>query len=171
MKLKSHLKLFFRQNYGNEYAAKVLYGTILLFVALLGLNASGISSGYLASTEVFIALVAIIIAEDYAELIGFTIKNKRVLNKRERHEIFEDTFAITTFCLPPVIILLFSESGLYDLNTAFIISYIYCVSILFVFSYYANILSNYSRLRSFVTAAAIACTGLMIVILKYSFGK
>lgn len=48
---------------------------ILLFVALFGISTSGISSGYLASMELFIALLAIIIAEDYAEFIGFTIKN------------------------------------------------------------------------------------------------
>lgn len=75
MKLKPRLKLFFRNNYGNEYVAKVLYGMILLFVALFGISTSGISSGYLASMELFIALLAIIIAEDYAEFIGFTIKN------------------------------------------------------------------------------------------------
>ena len=169
--MKSRINNFLRHYFGDEHAAKVLYGVILLFVALFGLDANRLDSGYLAATETFIAILAIIIAEDYAELIGFTIKNKRTLSRQERNEIFEDTFAIATFCLPPVFILLLSESGLYKLDTAFNYTFIYCILVIFVFSYWASKLSNLSRLRSIVTASIIASIGLALVYLKSTFGK
>lgn len=169
--MKSQIRTYLRHYFGDEHAAKVLYGVILLFVALFGLDASNLDSGYLAATEAFIAIVAIIIAEDYAELIGFTIKNKRTLSRQERNEIFADTFAIATFCLPSVLILLLSESGLYMLGTAFNYTFIYCILVIFVFSYWASKLSNLNRLHSVVTASIVASIGLALVYLKSSFGK
>ena len=159
------------QHYGNQHAAKVLYGTILLFVTLVGLDASGVSTGHIAALDVTIAALAIIIAEDYAELIGFTIKNKRALNKQERRDIFDDTVAVATFCLVPIVILLVSESGLYSVATAFNYTFLYCVSVLFVFSYWAARLSGYRKLRALITALITASIGLTIIYIKYSFGK
>ncbi|QQS18181.1 hypothetical protein IPL68_06130 [Candidatus Saccharibacteria bacterium] len=169
--MKSRVMTFMNQHYGNQHAAKVLYGTILLFVTLVGLDASGISTGYWAALNAFIAVLAIIVAEDYAELIGFTIKNKRALNKQERREIFDDTVAVATFCLVPIVILLVSETSLYSVATAFNYTFLYCVSVLFVFSYWAARLSGYQKLRSLITATITASIGLAIIYIKSNFGK
>ncbi len=153
--------------YGSNHAAKVLYGVILMFGVLIGLSASGTESAAAASLEALIAAVTIIVAEDYAEIIGFTIKNKRALSKSERREIFEDTFAIASFILIPCFILLASKFGLYDLRLAFNISFGYCLIVLYVFSYWAARLSSFSRYKSVFIATITALIGLAIICIKY----
>ena len=169
--MKQHVKDFVNLHYGNQHAAKVIYGTLLLFVALIGIGSSGVSSGYLAALESLIAALAIIIAEDYAELIGFTIKNKRKLNAKERRGIFEDTVAVATFCLVPILVLLGSESGFYSLDAAFSATYALCVLVLLIFSYWASRLSRYNRPKSFLIAVITASIGIAIILAKFFFTK
>ena len=167
--MKAQKNNFINRYYGNNHAAKVIYGIVLTFVVLIGLSASRPSSPQSAAVDALIGALTIVIAEDYAEIIGFTIKNKRALTKQERREIFDDTFAIATFCLIPAIVLLISASGLYGITTAFNISFAYCLFVLFVFSYWAGRLSNYSKQKSAFIAVINALIGLIIILVKYIF--
>lgn len=167
MKLPTNSSL--KKYYGNNHAAKVIYGIILMFGALVGLAASGPSSELATALKAFIAALTIIVAEDYAEIIGFTIKHKRALSKQERSDIFADTFAIATFTLTPSVILLASATGLYTLTTAFNLAFGYCLLVLFMFSYWAGRLSNYSKQKALLIAILTAGLGMIIILMKYEF--
>ena len=140
-----------------------------MFVTLIGLSSSGINSAEAIAFDLFMGALTIIIAEDYAEFIGFTIKNKRPLSKSERMEIFEDTFAVSTFILVPSIIIILSKFELYSLTAAYDLSYGYCLFVLFLFSFWAGRLSNFTNRKSFVVATINALAGLSIILLKYIF--
>ena len=92
----------------DRYAPKVIYGTVLMFAVLMGIQSSKPTSAGLAAVEALIAAITIIIAEDYAELIGFTIKNKGPLSVLQKRAIFNDTLTLATFSFTPSLILLAS---------------------------------------------------------------
>lgn len=161
---------FLTRYYGNNRAAKVIYGTILIFVVLIGLSHSTVTSSITLAITTFVAALSIVFAEVYAEIIGFTVRNKGPLTKEERTEVYEDSFAIASVSFWPSLILLVSGTGLYSTSTALSIGYVFCIIILVSFSYWAARLSNFSIYKSFVIAVITAIIGLCIITLKYQFG-
>lgn len=156
--------------YGNNRAAKVIYGTILIFVFLIGLGHSNITSSVELAIKTFIAALTIVFAEIYSEIIGFTIKNKGPLSRDERKEVYEDSFAIASTSFWPSIILLFSATGIYSVTTALYVGYLFCLVTLVAFSYWAARLGKSSKLKSFMFAFVTAGIGIIIISLKYAFG-
>ena len=161
---------YLHKYYGNNRAAKVIYGTILIFVVLIGLSHSTITSSITLAVTTFVAALTIVFAEIYSEIIGFTVKNKGPLTKSERTEVYEDSFAIASISFWPSIILLISGTGLYSVSTALSIGYLFCIITLVSFSYWAARLSSFSIQKSFFIAVVTAAIGLCIIALKYEFG-
>ena len=156
--------------YGNDRASKVVYGSVLIFAFLAGQSHSGHDSALPLVFGTFLAAVAIVLAEVYSEILGRTIRNKRKLKKLERQEVEQDSLAIISVSFWPSLIFLLSYFGLFSVHTAFNISYGLLLTVLFVFSYWASILSGRNRSISLFRAAIATCVGLVVILAKYGLG-
>ena len=156
--------------YGNDRAAKVVYGAVLIFAFIVGQGHSGHNTALSLATGTFFAAIAIVLAEIYAEILGKTIRQKRKLTKHERKEIEQDSLAIISISMWPTVIFLLSWLGLYSMHTAFNISYTLLLLVLFIFSYWASVLSGRSRRSSLLRGIIASCIGLIVVFAKYALG-
>ena len=156
--------------YGNDRATKAIYGVILIFAFLVGQSHTHVNNASSLAFSTFFAAVAIVLAEIYAEILGKTIRNKRMLSKIERNEIEKDSFAIMSVSLWPSLFFGLSYFRLFSLQAAFNISYVLLLSLLFLFSFWASRLSKFNKTKSFVIALMTSSMGLLVVALKYWFG-
>ena len=163
-------KNIFERYYNSDRATKTIYGAILIFAFLIGQYHNTNNSALPVVFGTFFAAVAIVLAEIYSEILGKTIKHKRKLSKNDRHELVNDSLAIISISFWPSGIFMLSYLGLYDTNTAFIISYALLISVLFISSYLANRLSNFSKYKSLLTAILVSFLGVIVVVVKYSLG-
>lgn len=156
--------------YGKDRAAKAIYGSILIFVFIAGVHFVSGESALGTALSIVVASITIVFAEVYAEFIGMTIKQRGVLSHKQALEIWEDTLAIASVSLVPACFFVLSNFKIFSISAAFFLSYMYCLSILFVFSYWASRLSGYGKGRSFVAASITLLIGLTIIWLKFMFG-
>lgn len=152
--------------YGNDRAAKVIYGSILLFVVILGINYSEDTSAFSLAIMVFISALAIVLAEIYSEILGQRIKQRGKLSRTERSKIIYDTLSIISVSLWPSGIFLLSALGLYALDVAYWLAYGYLLITLFGFSYLAYRLSKMSPTKAIIISIATVGIGLLIIWLK-----
>lgn len=160
-------KNIFQKYYGNDRASKVVYGTILIYAYLISQHYTNHFTPVSLMFGTIFASVAIVIAEIYAEIIGKTIKQKKPLTKQQRSEIEQDSFAIISVSLWPSFIFLLSYLGIYNTQVAFNISYIFLITTLVVFSYWASRLSGFSAKRSILTSLIVSAIGVSVVFIKY----
>lgn len=156
--------------YGNDRAAKAIYGAILIFVFIAGIHLVNGESALAVAASIFVASLTIVFAEVYSEFIGMTIKNKKPLSKKQAREIWDDTFAIASVGLVPTLLFIVSNFNIISIAAAFLLSYIYCVALLFGFSYWASRLSGFSKKRSLIASFITLAIGLAIIFAKYAFG-
>ncbi len=156
--------------YDNDRAAKVIYGAVLIFAFIVGQGHNGQNTSFSVAAGTFFAAIAIVLAEVYAEVLGKTIRHKRKLTKQERKEIEQDSLAIISVSIWPTVIFLLSGFGLYNLHSAFNISYVLLLFILFIFSYWASMLSGRSRSTSLLRGVVASLVGLLVVFAKYALG-
>lgn len=153
--------------YGNDRASKVVYGTILIYAYIISQHYSNHLTAINLISGTFFAAAAIVVAEIYAEIIGKTIKQKKPLTKLQRIEIEKDSFAIISVSLLPCLIFLGSYLGLFGIQVAFNLCYVFLISNLVLFSYWASRLSGYYVKRSLLLAIFVSAIGVLVVFLKY----
>lgn len=156
--------------YGNNRAAKAIYGAILIFVFIATVRHAGETGSLNLALSTFIAAISIVFAEIYAEIIGERIKHKGKVNGTERQVIINDAFAIAGVSIWPSLIFLLSATNAYSIDTAYNLALGYCLLVLAFFSYWANRMSGLSRLSSFVFSAVAVAVGFGIIWLKYVLG-
>ena len=156
--------------YGNDRAAKVVYGAILIFAYLITQNHSNDDTALSLVSGTFFAAVAIVLAEIYAEILGKTIRQKKRLSKHQRLEVVQDSLAIISVSFWPSFLFLLSHLGLFSVQIAFNLSYAFLLKILFIFSYWASRLSEHSKLAAMATACIVSAVGLFVVFAKYALG-
>lgn len=162
--MQKHLQKY----YDSDRATKAIYGAILIFAFLIGQEHTRHDSALPLIFSTLFAAIAIVLAEIYSELLGKTIKHKKALTKADRRELERDSLAIISVSLWPSFFFFLSFLGLYSIQSAFILSYILLISTIFAFSYWANRLSKYTKLKSFAIALAISALGLSVILIKYA---
>ncbi len=156
--------------FGNTRAAKAIYGIILSFVLLYGLDHLGTEDGGSIAIKLLLGAVSITVAEIYAETVGERISKKSKLHKSEKKQIAEDAMAIVSVSIIPVIFFLFSAINIISVNTAYALGYSYYLLALFAFNYYAGVLSKASKRNAFLFALASTAVGVLAISIKYAFG-
>jgi hypothetical protein len=160
-----------KHNYfGNTRAAKAIYGIILSFVLLYGLDHIGINDGTSIAVKLLLGALSITIAEIYSETVGERIAKQKKLDRKERKQIVQDAFAIVSVTLIPVFFFMLAGLGLFSVETAFRLGYAYYLLALFIFNYYAGVLSRASRRNAFLFALISTYIGVLAITLKYAFG-
>jgi hypothetical protein len=160
----------FQKYYGTDRAAKAIYGVVLIFAFLIGQGHDSDKSSLSLVFSTFFAGVAIVLAEIYSEILGKTIRQKNRLSKNQRKEIERDSLAIISVSFWPSLVFACSAIGLFSTQVAFNVSYGLCLAALFLFSFWAARLSNFSTFTAVGRAALIVALGLVVVIAKYELG-
>lgn len=156
--------------YGTDRAAKAIYGVVLIFAYLIGQGHSSEQTSLSLAFGTFFAGVAIVLAEIYAEILGKTIRQKNKLTKNQRKEIEQDSLAIVSVSFWPSLVFALSSLGLYSIQSAFNISYLLCLAALFLFSFWASRLSNFTVFTAAVRATIVVALGVLVVVAKYELG-
>lgn len=154
---------------GGERASKAIYGIILISVTLIGLKAHDTDPMAIA-VKIFVAAMAIVVAEVYSEILGESIRHQKALNSEERRTIVYNAMAIATVSLYPIIVFLLSKLGLYSVDTAFTIALVLNMLGLAAFGYYAIKSSGATKHQALVKGSILAGIGLIIVIAKFTVG-
>jgi len=155
---------------GNTRAAKAIYGIILSFVLLYGIDHLGITNPISISIKLLLGALSITFAEIYAETIGERIAKKRKLDNKEKRQIIDDAMAIVSVSAMPVIFFLVAAIEIISLDTAYILAYCYFLCGLFIFNYYAGLNSRASRRNALLFAIAATAVGVLAIAVKYAFG-
>lgn len=148
---------------------KAVYGIVLITAALISFQLHEHDPAAIA-LKIFLAAIVIVAAEVYAEFLGEKIRLKRSLSKQERREIVDDTMVISSVSLYPVVVFLLSATHLYDVEVAFMLSYLLSLIGLGAFGYLASRSAGMTREQSIVRASIAVAIGLAVIMLKYSFG-
>lgn len=160
----------FQKYYGTDRAAKAIYGVVLIFAFLIGQSHNGGQTSLSLVFGTFFAGVAIVLAEIYAEILGKTIRQKNRLTKSQRKEIEHDSLAIISVSFWPSLVFACSAIGLFSTQVAFNITYVLCLAALFLFSFWAARLSNFTIVTALGRAAIIVALGVVVVVAKYELG-
>ena len=151
-------------------ASKAIYGIILMFVLLAGLDHITDESSLGIAIKLILGALSITFAEIYSEIIGERIAKKSKLSLLEKRAIYNDAFAIISVSIIPCLVFLLATTTFIETELAFTISYIYFLSMLFMFNYYAAITSSVPRFKSFLYALATLMIGCLVILIKYIFG-
>jgi hypothetical protein len=156
--------------FGNTRAAKAIYGIILTFVLLYGLDHLGMQDAASIAIKLLLGAVSITVAEIYAETVGERISKKRKLHRSEKKQITEDAMAIISVTMLPVVFFLMAAIDIISVNAAYALGYSYYLLALFAFNYYAGVLSKASKRNAFLFALVSTVIGVLAISIKYAFG-
>ncbi len=155
---------------GNTRAAKAIYGIILMFVLLYGLDSFDHQSSFDIAVKLFLGAVSITMAEVYSEIVGEKISTQSKIPHTKRMEILNDGFAIVSVSITPILLFLLASINILSLDIAFWLSYAYFLSVLFIFNYYAGVASHASKSMALVYAFSASAVGIVVIAIKLAFG-
>ena len=153
--------------FGKKQATHGIYAEIIVLAVILALQGKHDESDIVSS--VLGALVAVILAEAYADYIGTMIGTGRRPTWLELRGQLSLTFASMLAVLPPVLLLMLGTSGVIGLDTGFTCAKIAGVAVIGSYAYVANRRAGFSRLRSVVAAAFLLALAAGLVLLKHYF--
>lgn len=162
-------KTFNISYHNNMRASKAIYGIILMFTLLAGLDHLAGDSSLGVGVKLLLGALSITFAEIYSEVIGERIAKKSKLSPVEKRSIYSDAFAIISVSIIPSIAFFVAATNIISTSIAFTISYAYFLLMLFLFNYYAAIISNNSQLKSVLYATATLIVGCFVILVKYLF--
>jgi len=148
-----------------RYAARSIYGSILVLALLLALENHPPTplraAGMIAGT-----VLAVLAAEAYAENLGDELTLGRRLTREERLAQFRELAAMTVSAEAPVAILLLAAVGVLDEETAFRLARWSTLVLLLIGGYLARRLAGTSRLSAAWSGLMVFGVGVVISVLK-----
>lgn len=154
-----------RRRIEGQYAARSIYGSILVLALLLALEnhpppplqAAGVVAG---------TVLAVLAAEAYAENLGAELALGRRGTREERRARFRELAAMTVAAEAPVAVLLLAAIGVLDQETAFRLARWSTLSLLLLGGYLARRLAGTSRLSAAWAGLLTFGVGVLISVLK-----
>jgi len=154
-----------RRRVEGQYAARSIYGSIVVLALLLALEnhpppplqAAGVVAG---------TVLAVLAAEAYAEILGAELSLGRRETREERRARFHELAAMTVSAEAPVAILLLAAAGILDEETAFRLARWSTLALLLVGGYLARRLAGTSRWSAAWSGLLVFGVGILISVLK-----
>ena len=154
-----------RRQVEGHYAARSIYGSIVVLALLLGmenhppspLRAAGLVAG---------TVLAVLAAEAYAENLGAEIDLGRPQTPEERSARFRGLAAMTVSAEAPIAFLLLAAAGVMDEETALRLARWSTLALLLAAGYLARRLAGRSRLSSTGSGLLVFGVGVMLSVLK-----
>ncbi len=157
------------KSWNGHHVAKVIYGTIIILVVILAMEDHPPSTIGTVVTVLF-AGFGVALAELYSDMIGTRIEKKRHLTWGERNHIIKNVSSVMVGAFFPVPFFILAWLGFLELKFAITLAKWTLVGVLLFYGYVASKLSGYSNIWSIVSATAVCTTGIIVVLIKASFG-
>ncbi len=155
----------FRREFTGRYAARSVYGTIVVLALLLAVQPH--SPGPLPAAALVVGtLLAILGAEAYSEILGAEVELRRRLDRDERVERYRELGLMFAAAVWPVAFLLLAAVGVLEEDTAFGLGIWLSVAMLFAYGFLARRLSHGSVFSAVVSAAVLGLIGLLLAAFK-----
>lgn len=154
-----------RRRVEGQYAARSIYGSILVLALLLALEdhpptplrAAGVVAG---------TVLAVLAAEAYAENLGAELALGRRETREERRARLRELAVMTVSAEAPVAILLLAAAGVLEQETAFRLARWSTLALLLIGGYLARRLAGTSRLAAAWSGLLVFGVGVLISVLK-----
>ncbi len=147
-------------------SAKLLYGTIILMTVLGSLNHDTLPRNLAVIVTVVLSLLAVAIADTYAYTIFEDMKNRRVTPWRGKWKVFRERSWVMGSTLVPLSFFALASLGIIGQHTAFRLTEMVLLFVLFLFGFVTRRLSGGSIFQAFLIAVISALLGLMVVEIK-----
>ena len=154
-----------RRRVQGQYAARSIYGSILVLALLLALE-NHPPPPLQAALLVAGTVLAVLAAEAYAENLGAELSLGRRQTPEERRARFRALGAMTVSAEAPVAILLLAAAGVLDEETAFRLARWSTLALLLVGGYLARRLAGTRRLSAAWSGLLVFAVGVLISVLK-----
>jgi hypothetical protein len=154
-----------RRQVKGHYAARSIYGSIVVLALLLALDSHPPSplraAGLVAGT-----VLAVLAAEAYAENLGAELDLGRRLTREERVQRFHELGAMTVSAEAPVAILLLAAVGVLDEETAFRLARWSTLALLLAGGYLARRVAGGTRLSAAWSGLLVFGLGVLVSVFK-----
>lgn len=154
------------QHTEGHYAARSVYGSVLVLALLLALQKHP-PSPYNAALLVAGTLIAVLAAEVYADLLGLEIDLGRPATPEERRAKFRELGVMTVAAEGPVAVFLLAGLDVIDDDLAFRLAVWLTIGVLFLAGFLARWLAGWSLLSSLVSACVTGGIGVALAVFKH----
>ncbi|MGH8939008.1 MAG: hypothetical protein ACRDV2_06625, partial [Actinomycetes bacterium] len=163
--LRPHL-LGGRRHSDGHYAARSVYGAIVVLAMLLALEEH--PPGPLQAALVVAGTVlAVLVAEAYAELLGLEVGLGRPASRAERRAKLRDLGVMTIAAEGPVLVFVLAGLGLIDEDRAFRLAVWITIGMLFLEGFLARRMAGRSLPESLRSACAVGGIGIALAVFKH----
>ena len=149
-----------------HYAARTVYGAILVLALLLALQDHPPSPIH-AAVLVAGTVVAGLAAEAYADLLGREVDLGRGMTPAERSEKLRELAVVTGAAEGPVLVLVLAGLGLIDEKLAYRLAVGITIGLLFLAGFLARRLAGRSLLASLQSSLAVGGLGIALAVFKH----
>jgi hypothetical protein len=154
------------QHSEGHYAARSVYGSILVLALLLALQKHP-PSPYNAALLVAGTLFAVLAAETYADLLGLEIDQGRPPTPEERRDKFRELGVMTVAAEGPVVVFVLAGLDVIDDDLAFRLAVWVTIGVLFLTGFLARWFAGRSLLSSLASGCVIGGIGVALAVLKH----
>ena len=153
--------------FGSKQATHGIYAEIIVLAVILALEGKR-SDADIVST-VLGALIAVLLAEAYADYLGTMLGTGRRPTWPELRSTLALVLGSTVAVIPPVLLLLLGVSGVIGLDAGFTAAKGAGVAVIGAYAFIANRRAGLSHGRSVVAAAFLVAVAAGLVLLKHEF--
>jgi hypothetical protein len=153
--------------FGRKQATHGIYADIIVLAVILALQ--GEHSETDITSTLFGALLAVLLAEAYADYLGTMIGTGRRPSWPELRSTLALALGSIVAVIPPIVLLMLGVSGVIGLDTGFAAAKGAGVAVIGAYAYAANRRAGLSRLRSVLAAAFLVAIAAGLVLLKHEF--
>jgi hypothetical protein len=161
------LRSRFMYQFGKKQATHGIYAEIILLAVILALQGKRDDSDIVST--VLGALLAVILAEAYADYVGTMIGTGLRPTWPELRAQLALTFASLLAVVPPIVLLMLGVYGVYSLDAGFAAAKISGIVVIGAYAYVANRRAGLSLARSVVAALFLIALAAGLVLLKHYF--
>lgn len=159
---------FLRAHLESEQTTHGIYGTIVVLAVIVALEGHP-PSGQAILASVLGAVVAVILAEIYADYIGTMIREHHRPERAEWRRIVVNTLGNLIATALPIFLLTLGVAGVIRLEAGFTAAKWAGAAVIAAYAFIANRLSGLSLGRSILASAAFGLIGLGLVLFKQYF--
>jgi hypothetical protein len=161
------VRRFLSTQFGKKQATHGIYAEIIVLAVILALQ--GNHSDTDIESTLFGTLLAVLLAEAYADYLGTMIGTGRRPTWLELRSILGVAAGSLIAVLPPVLLLLLGASGVIGLDTGFSAAKGAGIAVIGLYAYVANRRAGLSLTRSAVAAGFLVTLAAGLVMLKHEF--
>jgi len=154
-----------RRKVEGKYAARSIYGSILVLALLLGLEAHQ-PSAFRGAALVAATVLAVLLAEAYAENLGAELDLGRRQTRQEQLARFRELAAVTVAAEAPIAFLLLGAADVIDDDTAYQLARWSTYVLLLAGGYVARRAAGKSRLSAVWSGLLVLSLGVILSGLK-----